>query len=62
MDGENLNERRVRKLKFRERMEKYMDEFKSVLVINVDNVGSNQLQQARMASAAKPSSSWARTP
>jgi len=49
MDGENLNERRVRKLKFRERMEKYMDEFKSVLIINVDNVGSNQLQKARIA-------------
>jgi len=49
MEGQNLNERRQRKLKFRERMEKYMDEFKSVLIINVDNVGSNQLQQARMA-------------
>lgn len=49
MDGENLNERRLRKLKFRERMDKYMDEYKSVLIINVDNVGSNQLQQARIA-------------
>jgi len=39
----------ARKIAFKERMEKYMDEFKSILVIGVDNVGSNQLQKARIA-------------
>lgn len=40
---------RARKAVFKERMEKYMDEYKSILVIGVDNVGSNQLQQCRIA-------------
>jgi large subunit ribosomal protein LP0 len=39
----------ARKIAFKERMEKYMDEFKSILVIGVDNVGSNQLQKCRIA-------------
>jgi large subunit ribosomal protein LP0 len=39
----------ARKVAFKERMEKYMDEFKSILVIGVDNVGSNQLQKCRIA-------------
>jgi large subunit ribosomal protein LP0 len=46
--SENMNERQKRKFLFRERMEKYMDEYKSILVIGVDNVGSNQLQKARI--------------
>jgi len=48
-DMEGMNERQIRKLKFRERLEKYMDEYKSILVIGVDNVGSNQLQKCRIA-------------
>jgi large subunit ribosomal protein LP0 len=39
----------ARKVAFRERMEKYMDTYKSILVIGVDNVGSNQLQKCRIA-------------
>lgn len=39
----------ARKVAFKERMEKYMDEFKSILIIGVDNVGSNQLQKCRIA-------------
>jgi len=48
MSLESMNDRQKRKFLFRERMEKYMDEFKSILVIGVDNVGSNQLQRCRI--------------
>lgn len=48
-----MSEKKLRKHAFRERMEKYMDEHKSVLVIGVDNVGSNMLQQVRMALRGK---------
>lgn len=44
-----ISEKKQRKYAFRERLEKYMDEYSSVLVIGVDNVGSNMLQQVRMA-------------
>jgi len=47
--GENVSEKKLRKYQFRERLEKYMDEYKSVLVIGVDNVGSNMLQKVRLA-------------
>lgn len=44
-----MNPRRLRKHQFRERMVKYLNEYKSIMVINVDNVGSNQLQKVRIA-------------
>lgn len=43
------SEKKQRKYAFRERLEKYMDEYSSILVIGVDNVGSNMLQQVRLA-------------
>jgi large subunit ribosomal protein LP0 len=49
------NEKRLRKMQFRERMERYFDEYKSILVIGVDNVGSNMLQQVRIALRGKAS-------
>jgi large subunit ribosomal protein LP0 len=48
-----MSERKLRKQAFRERLEKYMDEYKSIVVIGVDNVGSNMLQQVRMALRGK---------
>lgn len=44
-----MSDKKLRKQAFKERLEKYMDEYASVLVIGVDNVGSNMLQQVRMA-------------
>jgi len=43
----------AKKLAFRDRMVKYMEEYKSILVIGVDNVGSNMLQQVRIALRGK---------
>jgi len=45
----SLSEARLRKQKLRARLEKLLDEYSSLLVICVDNVGSNMLQQVRMA-------------
>jgi large subunit ribosomal protein LP0 len=44
-----LSAKKQRKVAFGERLRKYMDEYKSILIIGVDNVGSNMLQQVRMA-------------
>jgi large subunit ribosomal protein LP0 len=38
-----------RKYAFRDRMVSYLEEYKGILVIGVDNVGSNQLQKVRIA-------------
>lgn len=48
-DYGNVSEKKLRKYQFREKLEKYMDEYKSILIIGVDNVGSNMLQKVRMA-------------
>lgn len=42
-----------RKYAFRDRMIKYFEEYKAILIIGVDNVGSNQLQQVRIALRGK---------
>lgn len=38
-----------RKVKYRSKMERYLHEFKNILIVSVDNVGSNQLQQIRLS-------------
>jgi len=43
----------IRKYAFRDRMVTYMNEYKGILVIGVDNVGSNQLQKVRIALRGK---------
>uniref|UniRef100_A0A7S0LTJ6 60S acidic ribosomal protein P0 n=1 Tax=Coccolithus braarudii TaxID=221442 RepID=A0A7S0LTJ6_9EUKA len=39
----------ARKIAYKERMEGYLDEYKNILLINVDMVGSKQMQQVRIA-------------
>lgn len=36
-----------RKLAYRAKLEKYLEEYKTVMLVNIDNVGSNQLQKTR---------------
>lgn len=48
-----MAERRQRKVDFRNRMVEYLESYKSILVINVDNVGSSQLQKVRIALRGK---------
>jgi len=41
--------RRERKIRYKERLEKLLQEYKNVLLVSVDNVGSLQMQKIRMA-------------
>jgi len=43
----------IRKYAFRDRMVSYLEDYKSILIIGVDNVGSNQLQKVRIALRGK---------
>lgn len=45
--------RRVRKEKYKVKFEKLLDEYKNVLVVGVDNVGSLQMQKVRIALRGK---------
>lgn len=48
-----MSTKRERKVAFRARMVEYLESYKAILVINVDNVGSSQLQQVRIALRGK---------
>lgn len=45
--------RRVRKEAFAARLREYLDTYKNVLIVQVDNVGSNQMQKVRLALRGK---------
>jgi len=47
------DKRRVRKEKYKVKFEKLIDEYKNVLVVGVDNVGSLQMQKVRIALRGK---------
>ena len=42
-----------RKLQYREKMENLIEKYKKVIIVNVDNVGSNQMQKVRIALRGK---------
>jgi len=48
-----INPRKVRKQKYVVRLEEYLDTYKSILIVGVDNVGSNQMQKVRVALRGK---------
>jgi large subunit ribosomal protein LP0 len=48
-----VNPRKVRKEKFVVTLQKYLREYKNALVVQVDNVGSNQMQRTRIALRGK---------
>jgi len=45
--------RKIRKGKYKEKFEAYLRDYKNVMIIGVDNVGSNQLQKIRSALRGK---------
>jgi len=45
--------RRIRKEAFAARLREYLDTYKNVLIVQVDNVGSNQMQKVRVALRGK---------
>jgi len=47
------NKRRERKHRYKERLLEYLRTYKNVLVVEVDNVGSNQMQKVRIALRGK---------
>lgn len=44
-----INPRRQKKIEYGERLLRLMAEHKNILLLNIDNVGSNQMQQVRIA-------------
>lgn len=46
---EELTVKKQKKVKYVEKLLAYLSEYKNFLIINVDNVGSKQLQQVRIA-------------
>lgn len=48
-----MTDRKIRKEKYRERLIANLNTYKNLLVISVDNVGSSQMQQVRMAIRGK---------
>jgi len=48
-----MSDRRLRKEKFVEKLKNAVTEYKNVLVVGVDNVGSNQMQKVRVALRGK---------
>jgi large subunit ribosomal protein LP0 len=48
-----MSERRIRKEKFVEKLKAAIAEYKNVLIVGVDNVGSNQMQKVRLALRGK---------
>jgi large subunit ribosomal protein LP0 len=48
-----MSERRLRKEKFIEKLKAAVNEYKNVLIVGVDNVGSNQMQKVRVALRGK---------
>jgi len=50
---EGLVGRKLRKAKFRVKLEKYAEQYSGILICGIDHVGSNQMQQVRIALRGK---------
>jgi large subunit ribosomal protein LP0 len=48
-----INPRKIRKDKLVLRLQQYLTEYKNILIVQVDNVGSNQMQKTRIALRGK---------
>jgi len=49
MEFEGLSGRKLRKAKFKVKLEKYIEQYPAILVCNIDHVGSNQMQKVRIS-------------
>jgi len=47
--GKNKADTLVRKASYRAKLEKLLDDYKSILIVQADNVGSNQMQKIRIS-------------
>lgn len=47
-DFTGLTKRKIKKIKYARRLNQLLDEYKSILIIGIDNVGSSQMQSVRM--------------
>jgi large subunit ribosomal protein LP0 len=48
-DGEGLTGKKLKKFLYRQKLNKMFDEYKNILIIGIDNVGSRQMQLVRIA-------------
>jgi large subunit ribosomal protein LP0 len=49
MEFEGLSGRKLRKAKFKVKLEKYIEQYPAILVCSIDHVGSNQMQKVRIS-------------
>jgi len=50
---EELSQRKQRKYRYRQKLDRCLNEYKNVLLVSVDNVGSRQMQQVRISLRGK---------
>jgi large subunit ribosomal protein LP0 len=50
---EGLTGRKLRKAKFKVKLEKYIDQYPAILICTIDHVGSNQMQKVRISIRGK---------
>lgn len=49
MEFEGLSGRKLRKAKFKVKLEKYIEQYPAILICGIDHVGSNQMQKVRIS-------------
>jgi len=53
MEFEGLSGRKLRKARFKVKLEKYIEQYPAILVCGIDHVGSNQMQKVRISIRGK---------
>lgn len=53
VDAPGMTKRKIRKAKYRSKLVRCLNTFKNILLVNVDNVGSNQMQKVRISLRGK---------
>lgn len=48
-----MSERKIRKEKYIKKLNQYLNEYRNIIIIGIDNVGSNQMQQVRLSLRGK---------
>jgi len=48
-----MSERKIRKEKYIKKLTQYLEEYRNILIIGIDNVGSNQMQNVRLSLRGK---------
>jgi len=53
MEYEGLSGRKLRKAKFKVKLEKYIEQYPAILIATINHVGSNQMQKVRISIRGK---------